>query len=336
MINCLRAEMETQLNLRILNVKDLNRFVVKEEETSNAQRYKKLEKLMQKTYNSVDEHKFGNFKVGSYVAVHINPFAGKSAKLWLRAVIRKVYDVESLLYSVYLVDCGIEKCLHKSSLRELKPHFGHVFVPFQAFDFFLVGIEANKEVNKIEVIKYIESLFETKNNLVFATIERKDRFGSSFGNILIEKDCDLASILIEKHLVNDISCGNSRKNGFKINNYQLNSNAVIPQTSKHNSFSPRFQTSRATTHKETNNCVHNYGPNCKCEAIIQYRRKKLRDFLKNLKEKEHSDKMKTNVEESNGRKNSSGAQEKRETRRGINEFVEFTSAGSQTNANKLK
>jgi hypothetical protein len=321
--------METQLNLRILNVKDLNRFVVKEEETPNAQRYKKLEKLMQKTYNSVDEHKFGNFKVGSYVVVHINPFPGKSAKLWLRAVIRKIYDVESLLYSVYLVDCGIEKCLHKSSLRELKPHFGHDFVPFQAFDFFLVGIEAKKEINKIEVIKYIESLFETKNNLVFATIERKDRFGSFFGHILIEKDCDLASVLIEKHLVNDISCGNSRKNGFK-----MNSNAGIPQTSKHNSFSPRLQTSRATTHKETNNCVHNYGPNCKCEAIIQYRRKKLRDFLKNLKEKELLDKMKTNFEESNGRKNSSGDQEKRETKREMNEFVELTPAGSQTNANK--
>lgn len=202
-------KMTNNLKLRVLDMKSMTQLIVREEDSFEAQKYQKLEELLQKTYNISDEFETKDeLEVGAYVAVYVNPYSERLPKLWLRAIIRNIFlNVGGFLYCLYLVDYGIDKCCDKLSLRRLRPHLGHAFVPYQAFGFTLNYIESRKDTKTREVIKFLKKLFNDYNDCVMARIESKNKFGSAFGRIILRDGSDLASFLVHISFAVDISGG---------------------------------------------------------------------------------------------------------------------------------
>ena len=265
--------MELSFRAVVLSVRHMNHLILKEYDTLDANKYNNLEKTLQKSYGKREKSK-ERFKVGSYVAANVTFGADRGPKLWLRGVVRENYHQKDFLYGIHFGDYGFDKTCSKSDLRELLPfHSPQFALPFQEFNFFLTDVDHKPDVNREDVLKEMSRQFEAKNFMVWVIVEGRDRMGSIYGSILIEENCDLAAILLEKGLVNDVhKCGRN----FPKKSATADDKSPVPTPEAVRPYLPGpfrsgFKMSRA-----------NYQLNlvCKCDAVLKYKRKLLTDKLK--------------------------------------------------------
>ena len=261
--------MQGLTKVEVLAIKHMNHFVIRPLDSMEAQRFVQMERVIQRSYSVKEVKPNHKFKVGSFVAVYVKLNGEKGTKLWLRGIVRENYHQKDFLYAVYFGDYGFDKTCQNGELRELLPYHYPEFVPFQAINFYLTDVDHKLEINREDVLKEIQNQFEAKRFMVWTTVEGKDKKGCIYGSILLEEDCDLAAILLEKELVNDVHyCGrnpNRKNEDIFTPPQQMSPKAIGP-------FRSGFKATVA--HNNLHQLV------CKCDAVLKYKRKLLRDIIK--------------------------------------------------------
>ncbi len=124
--------------------------------------------------------------------------------MWLRGVITDNYEGKNNVFVINFGDYGFEMICIKSDIRPLHRQYTTKYLPFQKINFFLTDVDHKPEVKREDVIKEVKSLMSEKDFIISVSVESEDKRGSIYGLVLLEEDCDLAAILLEKQLVDDV------------------------------------------------------------------------------------------------------------------------------------
>lgn len=194
--------MAIEVKLRIISVKSLTYFIAKEIETKGAQEFELMEKEMEKQFSgSTMTTSKEELDVGSYVCAKTNIEASrKSAKKWVRAVVRNVFmSVGTYLYDIYLLDYGVERVVKRAEVREMIASYsGEFCVPYQAINFHLVDVQLrDRLLYNIEAKEFVEELFKKSNYIVSAQIRRQTK-ANRLGVITLRDGSDLRQHFVER------------------------------------------------------------------------------------------------------------------------------------------
>ena len=267
----------------VLAIKKMNHFVLRKLDNPDLVRFNQFENLLQESYEGSRPNPNYFFKVGAMVAVNVPLNDDKTVRRWLRGVIRDNCKQKNLFFVVHFGDYGFETTCMKLEMRPLYPFHSTKYFPFQMFHFFLTDVDYKMDIKSEDVYKEIKSLMEKNNFVITITIEGKDKKGSIYGSVLLEEDCDLAAVLLEKQLVEDVHyCNRYKKidedNSSNGSNHSKGHLSLLPPTPPSSPpLTPHFSGPYRSAYKAGRALFESL---CKCNDVIKYKRKLMRDKLK--------------------------------------------------------